>query len=238
MGKNKKRSAPSSQAAQTTFLTQDYLRELAKDKKNKVYQYEYSEPQYKFTAAQRQTCMRDIWGAYLRWKQAHAADYKRWDDLIQAGLDGMIELKQKQEQNQISGDDCDAQEEVLHAQIKEGRQKIDQLDQKARDLIRSQNQTWKEFSVDHTKTFWTLTSYPTSHEDIMHLRYMVYLQVEQEKGNISESEAQEMVQGYLLRKFRTNQTLEAYKKDMADRERRQKEKAARKQKRKAQSTTS
>lgn len=233
MGKNKKQSRPSTQP-QTTLLTQDYLKELAKDKKNKVYQYEYSEPKYNFTAAQRQVCMRDIWNAYTQWKQTHVADYKKWDGMIQAGLDGMIELKQKQEQKQISDDECDAQEDVLHAQIKEGRKEIERLDQKARDLLRKQNQTWKEFSVDHAKTFWTLTSYPTSHEDIMHLRYMVYLQMEQEKGNITEGEAQEMVQGYLIRKFRTNQTLEAYKKDMADRERRRKEKAARKQKRKQQ----
>lgn len=147
---------------QTTYLTQDELKRLAKDPRNRVYQYTYDTPTQLFTAKDRELLMKEIRQAY-------------------------VEIRTT---------------------------KPDLNDEQLRELLYSTKEKWKLFADNHAKIFATLTSRETPDDHIMHLRYMAYLKVQEESGNLAPHLAQSMLQDYLVDKLKTGESLADYKKRM------------------------
>lgn len=202
---------PKSNIASTPqLLTGDFLEELAKDKKNLVYRYEYDQPQHKISATQSQACIEGIHTAYSQWKKMHLDEYQTLDAQIQALFEEMCELKSK-------GGNLERLNTVKK-EMKQLKHRLFELDEEGRKQIVSSNPLFKTFEDDHKKMVYTLTCHTTTPEHVDHLRYMAYLQVEQERGNIDAMTAHAMVQEYLVKKFKTDQTLEEYKRQLEDAE--------------------
>lgn len=195
----------------TQLVTADYLQKLAEDKKNLVYHYQYDESKHKLSGPVRQQCMKLIRERYLRWKQQNQAEYDRIDQVAQKVLETMIEQKR-------GGSITPEEEKKYKKDIFEAKQQLHELDFRGRKQIIESSELFKKFNDDHEKTLYTLTSHTTSEEHVNHLRYMIYLQIEKEKGNISENDAHGLIQDYLVKKFKTEQNLEDYKKQMAERD--------------------
>ena len=214
-----------SKPAQTPQLfTEDYLRKLAEDKNNLVYHYEYDQPQHKFSAREREQAIAGIRAAYQNWRVRNQAEYDALDSKAQATLEAMFDLKERSGSNPVDKDE----EKKYKMQIAEVKSRLHELDGAGRKQIIESDELYKRFATDHEKVVYTLTSHTTSEDHVRHLRYMTYLQVEQEKGNIDAMSAHAMVQEYLVQQFKTNQTLDQYKKEMAEKDK--KEEKAKKEK--------
>ena len=75
----------------------------------------------------------------------------------------------------------------------------------------SKNNQLKLF-VDNNPKIWMLcTNRDTTSDELNHIRYMLYLRTMQEQGKINEAEAQQLIQTYLLEKFKTGMSLAEYK---------------------------
>jgi len=194
-------------ASTPQLLTNDFLEELAKDKKNLVYRYEYDQPQHVISATQRQACIEGIHTAYEEWKKIHHAEYKVLDTQIQFLFEEACELKNKREKTPEEYERLS----VVKKELKQLKHKLFSLDEQGRKQIVDSNPLFKKFVDDHEKVVYTLTCHTTTPEHVQHLRYMAYLKVEQEHGNIDAMTAHAMVQEYLVKKFKTDQTLEEYK---------------------------
>lgn len=78
------------------------------------------------------------------------------------------------------------------------------------------NTSIDKFAENNTKIFETCCKRETTDEQLNHIRYMLYLREQQERGAISEVTAQETIQNYLINSFRTDMTVDQYKQKMAE----------------------
>jgi hypothetical protein len=92
----------------------------------------------------------------------------------------------------------------------------DWSDVKIQEDITSKNNLLKSFAENNTKIFEKCASRQSSENDLNHIKYMLYLRDQCDAGAISESQAQETIQNYLITQFKTNMTIDEYKKQMAD----------------------
>jgi hypothetical protein len=102
----------------------------------------------------------------------------------------------------------------------------DLSDIQIRKQIREENKNLDLFAENNGRIFDTCTSRESTPEHINHIKYMLYLREQKENGAIDETTSQQMIQEYLVSKFKTEKTLEQYKAELA------KEKAEKKAKQK------
>ena len=87
------------------------------------------------------------------------------------------------------------------------------------DKIRAelkQNPKWNKFAENHDKTFELITNRNTPHDHLLHVNYMLYLREQQDIGNIDSTNANMMIQDYLVSKFKTEKTLDQYKQELKE----------------------
>jgi hypothetical protein len=197
----------------TELVTGDYLEQLAEDPRNLVYKYEYDQPQHQFSAVVREKCINEVRQEYVNWKSLKAAEYASVDELASQAMERIKEaLRMKNEEKA----DVSSEELEIKELQKELKTKVKALDQEGIKWVTNRGDgLYKRFAADHEKVVQTLCSHETPDSHIQHLRYMAYLRVQIEAGNIHEHEAHAMVQDYLVDKFKTNQTLEDYQKSLA-----------------------
>lgn len=94
----------------------------------------------------------------------------------------------------------------------------DKNDNELREILYQKNKNFKHFAEDHARIFTILTNRESSNDYINHIRYMAYLKCEEESGNTTQSETQVKLQEYLLDKFKTGESLDAYKKRLSKEE--------------------
>ena len=88
-------------------------------------------------------------------------------------------------------------------------------DNQIRQQIKEENKNLNLFSENNSRIFDTCTSKDSTSEHINHIKYMLYLREQKENGAIDESMSQQMIQEYLISKFKTDKTLEQYKAELA-----------------------
>lgn len=94
----------------------------------------------------------------------------------------------------------------------------EEKDDEIRERLYTSNETWKKFADNHAKVFSTMTDREVPADHINHLRYMVYLRIEEAAGNIAPHMVQMMLQDYLVEKFKTGESLDSYKERLAEEE--------------------
>lgn len=82
-------------------------------------------------------------------------------------------------------------------------------DRRLRDELRA-DAAIASFADNNSRIFETLTARESTPDHINHLRYMLYLREQQERGFLTETEAQNMIQDYLVTAFKTNLTPREY----------------------------
>lgn len=100
-------------------------------------------------------------------------------------------------------------------QIRNQYIKAREIDPKLSDNnIRSEirkNKNFDLFAENNGRIFDTLTSRTSTTEHINHIRYMLYIKEQQERGFVDDATAQNMIQDYLITAFKTNMSPEEYK---------------------------
>jgi hypothetical protein len=104
----------------------------------------------------------------------------------------------------------------------------DWSDEKLRDQIKNTDAELQSFADNNERTFQLFTKHDATDDQLNHIRYMLYLREMQAIGCISDIQAQETIQNYLIQAHKTNMSLEEYKAQV------KKEKAEKQQKQKAQ----
>jgi len=85
---------------------------------------------------------------------------------------------------------------------------------KIREEIRNNNKVLDSFAENNTRIFDTLTSHESTPDSVNHIKYMLYLREQKEWGNITDVQAQAMIQDYLLTAFKTNMSPKDYEAKM------------------------
>jgi hypothetical protein len=117
--------------------------------------------------------------------------------------------------------------EIRNQYVEIRKQNPDWSDEKIQQHLRSTVTAYNNFADNNDRIFKLLTKRETTVDELGYIGYMLYLRDMQEQGAISEVQAQETIQNYLISKFKTNMTIEQYKAQM------QREKALKEQENKA-----
>ena len=105
--------------------------------------------------------------------------------------------------------------DIRNAYLLDKKNNPNKNDEEIRQKLKDENKEWTLFSENNTRIFETCTNKESTQDHINHIKYMLYLREQQERGMIDESSAQAMIQDYLIAKFKSEKTLEQYKAEMA-----------------------
>ena len=88
-------------------------------------------------------------------------------------------------------------------------------DVEIKNKIKEEHPNYNLFIQNNKRIFDVCTSRNSTEEHINHIKYMLYLREQKEHGFIDEVKSQQMIQDYLVAKFKTNMSLDEYKALMA-----------------------